>query len=1073
MIMQKVLLTVAGKSLTRKAISVFTPVFICFFLIVGYITDRVLRSQIINNMKEAVSVLVVDEAKDIDVHFKRLEALGSKSAGMVRKWLKRRPDPPDKASFDKKYKQINGALRTNIDAFFDEDISAAFLSNRTQINDEIRQIMAATEEPFDNYAKGVISNVFNMWLITKHQMGRSYEKDWMLTAQPDYDFTKDIFYYTADPAHNPEAHVKWTKPYYDSIWKHWMTSVVAPVYIDDRFLGVVGHDVVLDDVYAKILNRKYFSSGYGFIFDHGKNIIVHPKYLDRLLESAEMGALLSTSDLGNPELSRVLSTIVDNSAPDRRLNLDYFLDKGKVEYLFAYKLDFLDWYFAIVVPEEEILKMLPQYRRNFIRGAIWIGLLLLLIVIVIIWFSVIKPINTLTKTANAIRMGDLDKTVAVKSRDEIGELSQAFNEMTGRLKTQMRELKTAEEKYRSIFENAVEGIFQTTPDGRFISASPSMASILGYDDPDDLIKCISNLGTDLYVDAAQRDELIRKFDVSDTVSDFETMFYKKDGHTLWVSLNTRAARDAGGRLSYLEGFLSDITERKQAEEALFKLNMELDQRVIDRTAELAQAKEAADKARKKAEVANMAKSTFLANMSHELRTPLNAILGYSQIMQRDLSLLSEQYKYLDTINRSGKHLLALINDVLEISKIEAGQTTIESTTFDLRDLLHQLEKMFDSSMDTKGLHFEVIGIDAVPRYVTTDENKLRQVLVNLLGNAVKFTEQGGVTMRVAVEDAAAERMRLKIEVADTGVGIAEDEIDKVFSYFEQTASGRAKKSGTGLGLAFSRDYVRMMGGDITVASKEGKGSTFYFNMNIGKGRASDIKEKIPERSVIGLEPGQNIPRVLVAEDTETSRTLLVEVLKSVGLDVHEAVNGKQAVEMFHKWWPHFIWMDVRMPVMDGLEATRRIKQTGAGKSTPIAALTAHALEEEKEVILAAGCDDFVRKPFRLNEIFDVMGKHLGLKYAYEESGEEAAPAELEVEIRPEQLANLPADLLSRLYDAAVELDRDRILALIEQIQTIDAHMARVLETSVKNFALGPLLDLLEKIDRLENGDSRV
>jgi CheY-like chemotaxis protein len=359
----------------------------------------------------------------------------------------------------------------------------------------------------------------------------------------------------------------------------------------------------------------------------------------------------------------------------------------------------------------------------------------------------------------------------------------------------------------------------------------------------------------------------------------------------------------------------------------------------------------------------------------------------------------------------------------------------------------------------------------VPRYVATDENKLRQMLVNLLGNAVKFTEQGGVTMRVAIEGGTAEKMRLKVEVADTGVGIAEDEMDKVFAYFEQTAGGRAKKSGSGLGLAISRDYARIMGGDITVASKEGKGSTFSFNVEISKGRPSDIKEKIPEQYVVGLEPGQDIPRVLVTEDTQASRTLLVKVLKAVGFDVKEAVNGKQAVEMFDKWRPHFIWMDVRMPVMDGLEATRRIKQTKAGKSTPIAALTAHALEEEKEAILAAGCDDFVRKPFREPEIFEVMAAHLGIRYIYEGEHEKPEPAGQDVKIRPEQLAALPADLLSRLHDAAVELDRKRILALIEQIKTIDAPVARALETPAKKFALGPLLDLLKKIKRPEQEDS--
>jgi CheY-like chemotaxis protein len=309
-------------------------------------------------------------------------------------------------------------------------------------------------------------------------------------------------------------------------------------------------------------------------------------------------------------------------------------------------------------------------------------------------------------------------------------------------------------------------------------------------------------------------------------------------------------------------------------------------------------------------------------------------------------------------------------------------------------------------------------------------------------------------------------------VEDTGVGIAEDELDKVFAYFEQTASGRAKKSGTGLGLALSRDFARMMGGDITVTSKEGKGSTFYLNIAIQKSSKSDIKEKISKPRVIGLAPGQEIPRILVAEDMEASRALLVKILETVGLEVQAAVNGKQAVGVFHKWRPHFIWMDVRMPVMDGLEATQHIKQAEAGQSTIVAALTAHALEEEREQILAAGCDDFVRKPFRENEIFAVMAKHLGLKYVYEDQPEEVVPGEPDVEIRPEQLTTLPADLLGQLHDAAIALDVDRILTLTEQVKTIDAHMARALEICANNFALGPLLNLLKKIKQIKQKDNQ-
>lgn len=392
-------------------------------------------------------------------------------------------------------------------------------------------------------------------------------------------------------------------------------------------------------------------------------------------------------------------------------------------------------------------------------------------------------------------------------------------------------------------------------------------------------------------------------------------------------------------------------------------------------------------AKEVADAANKAKSEFLANMSHELRTPLNAILGFVQIMTKDKALLPEHKEHLEIIGRSGEHLLTLINDVLEMSKIEAGHLTLNETSFDLFRLLHSLHEMLDLKAELKGLQLIFDRAPAVPQYIRADESKLRQVLLNLLSNGIKFTEQGHVFLRVGLEADLDATPSLSFEVTDTGAGIAVEDLDRLFEAFGQTETGRNSQEGTGLGLPISRRFVRLMGGDIQVESCLGIGSTFKFMIPLQLAEPLAVQTLEPRKRVIGLEPGQPTYRILVVEDKWANRQLLVRLLTPLGFEVREAKNGVEAVACCQTWQPHLIWMDMRMPEMDGYEATRRIKASEYSWSPKILALTANAFEEERLVALAIGCDDFIRKPCQEEVILEKIAEHLGVRYLYDESVE--------------------------------------------------------------------------------------
>ena len=470
------------------------------------------------------------------------------------------------------------------------------------------------------------------------------------------------------------------------------------------------------------------------------------------------------------------------------------------------------------------------------------------------------------------------------------------------------------------------------------------------------------------------------------------------------------------------------------------------------------------KASAKAEKANLAKSIFLANMSHELRTPLNAILGFSSMLGNDAATTSAQKEKLSIINNSGEHLLSMIGDILDLSKVEAGRIELEESPCDLFVLFEDIGAMIKPRAVEKGLSFTLETKMAGSPYLSLDVGKLRQILINLLGNAVKFTLEGGVTLRVATEPLPETPVRCQVvvEVEDTGSGIDPARQERTFEPFIQE-QGVSTKVGTGLGLAICKTFTELMGGSIEMESELGKGTLFRVRIPASLVEAADVKATESKPRVIGLANGQKTWRILIADDNQENRLLLKTLHKKAGFSTLEAQNGKEALEVFEKDALDFIWMDMRMPVMDGYEAVRQIRRRPGGDKLPIVAITASAFKSQRTEILATGCDDIVFKPFRAHEIFEVMARFLDIEYVYEQPIDAKPPIDA-TELTAAMLGELSPELFHDLDKTTLVANREAILEVIERIQKHAPETAEHLRALVQNFEIERIRELLSELE---------
>ncbi|WNZ21590.1 response regulator [Leptolyngbya sp. NK1-12] len=934
-----------------------------------------------------------------------------------------------------------------------------------------------------------------------YAVNKSGQRTRPLNAVPNYDPRQRPWYQAAVAA----GKATWSEiyPFIGEANEGLTITAVKPFRSPSGLRGVAAVDLYLNDIERFLKQLKVAKSGQIFILEPTGVLVAsstpQPTYSVVNQRLQRVPALESDNPLMRSTVSHVIQQFGGLDQIDQPQQLKFNLE-GAPHFvqITPWQDGFgLDWVLMEVVPESDFMTQIyANTRTTFLLCAVAMLVAITVSVMTARW--VITPIRKLNRAAKQIAKGQWKQPIAIHRADEVGELANSFNQMAAQLQLSFDALHQEQQQLAKFLEAIPVGICVVEPSGSISYMNQTAQHLLGQTFKPNLAMHTlkhfyqTNLGANRPYPPDQLPSTRALHGENITVEDIEIHLADR---TVPLEVRATPVFDASGTVNYAILAFQDISERKQAEKLLADYNRILEARIAERTVELTRTNLELERAKQAAEAANHAKSAFLANMSHELRTPLNAILGFAQIMCVDPRTTPEQQHNLRIINRSGEHLLSLINNVLDLSKIEAGRVDLVEINFNLSELLETIDSILRQRAEAKGLQLQVISAPDVPQQVVGDANKLRQVLINLMSNGIKFTEKGSVTLRVSVIPNHSQW--LSFEVSDTGIGIPVEEVDRIFDAFEQSSNGKIAPEGTGLGLTISHKFIELMGGTIAVYSRPGQGSTFTVSLPLCPIDTKPLPDEAvpcsesesvlhcPEsnrsshRQITGLAPGHPLYRILIVDDQAENRELLMRMLTVLRLELREATNGEEAIRLWQQWQPDLILLDIYMPTMNGLIAAQKIRQleAAAPKTTPnprfsrIIALSASVLEKDRQEALAAGCNGFLGKPFQTSELYEVIAQQLELRYHYTEAAApevlppvpsmpQRIPARVPSRHRSASLDFMPSQWRDQLYQAAIRCRDEQVIELLEQIPTSYSALADELYTHAQKFQFEMILQLL-------------